>query len=60
MPTYVFINMKWTGVISDDFSMLQWGPNNGAMFTLGPDDEKNLDGNTLFPAGFCSIVNPYW
>ncbi|CAF4949646.1 unnamed protein product, partial [Rotaria sp. Silwood1] len=60
MPTYVFVNMKWTGVISDQSSLLQWGPNNGAMFTLGPDDEKNLNGNKLFPAGFCSIVNPYW
>ncbi|CAF1388475.1 unnamed protein product [Adineta ricciae] len=60
MPTYVFVNMKWTGTFSDDFSMLKWGPNNGAMFTLGPDDEKNLSGNKLFPAGFCSIVNPYW
>ena len=60
MPTYVFVNMKWTGTFSDDFSMLKWGPNNGAMFTLGPDYEKNLSGNKLFPAGFCSIVNPYW
>jgi hypothetical protein len=60
MPTYVFVNMKWTGVTSDQSEMVQWGPNNGAMFTLGPDDEKNLYGNTLFPAGFCSIVNPYW
>ncbi|CAF1148840.1 unnamed protein product [Rotaria sordida] len=60
MPTYVFVNMKWTGVISDDRPILKWGPNNGAMFTLGPDDEKNFNGNKLFPAGFCSIVNPYW
>jgi hypothetical protein len=52
--------MQWTGVISDQSSLLQWGPNNGAMFTLGPDDENNLNGNKLFPAGFCSIVNPYW
>jgi hypothetical protein len=60
MPTYVFVNMKWTGVISDRQSLIQWGPNNGAMFTLGPDDEQNLNGNKLFPAGFCSIVHPYW
>jgi hypothetical protein len=60
MPTYVFINMQWTGVVPDDYSMLKWGPNNGAMFTLGPDEEKNVDGNRLFPAGFCSIVHPYW
>ncbi|CAF0723862.1 unnamed protein product [Adineta steineri] len=60
MPTYVFINMKWTGVVPDDASLLQWGPNNGAMFTLGPDDENNLNGNKLFPAGFNSIINPYW
>ncbi|CAF1388780.1 unnamed protein product [Rotaria magnacalcarata] len=60
MPTYVFVNMKWTGVTSDRSSILKWGPNNGAMFTLGPDDEKNLNGNKLFPVGFCSIVNPYW
>jgi hypothetical protein len=60
MPTYVFVNMKWTGVTYDQSSLLQWGPNNGAMFTLGPDDEKNLNGNKLFPAGFSSIVNRYW
>jgi len=60
MPTYVFVNMKWTGVTSDESSILQWGPNNGAMFTLGPDDEKNFNGSKLFPAGYCSIVNPYW
>ncbi|CAF4040020.1 unnamed protein product [Adineta steineri] len=60
MPTYVFVNMKWTGIVPDDSSLLKWGPNNGAMFTLGPDDEQNLKGNKLFPAGFNSIVNPYW
>ncbi|CAF3008670.1 unnamed protein product [Rotaria sp. Silwood2] len=60
MPTYVFVNMKWTGVISDEFSLLKWGPNNGAMFTLGPDEEQNLTGNKLFPAGFCSIAHSYW
>lgn len=60
MPTYVFINMKWTGTISSTSRIVQWGPNNGAMFTLGPDDENNRNGNNLFPAGFCSIVNPYW
>ncbi|CAF1453777.1 unnamed protein product [Adineta steineri] len=60
MPTYVFVNMKWTGVVPDDSSLLKWGPNNGAMFTLGPDDEQNLNGNKLFPAGFNSIVNPFW
>ena len=59
MPTYVFVNMKWTGVISDDFQIVKWGPNSGAMFTLGP-DEKNFDGNPLFPSGFTSIANPYW
>ena len=52
--------MKWTGVVPDDRSILQWGPNNGAMFTLGPDEEKNINGNQLFPAGFSSIVHPYW
>ena len=60
MPLYVFVNLQWNGVISDNLRILQWGPNNGAMFTLGPDDEKNLNGNKLFPAGFCSIVHPYW
>lgn len=60
MPTYVFVNMKWIGTISDDLPIIKWGPNNGAMFTLGPDDETNTQGNKLFPAGFCSIVHPYW
>ena len=60
MPTYVFVNMKWNGIISDNSEIVQWGPNNGAMFTLGPDDEQNLNGNKLFPTGFCSIIHPYW
>lgn len=60
MPTYVFINMVWTGTISDDAPIIQWGPNHGAMFTLGPDDEQSLTGNKLFPAGYSSIVHPYW
>ena len=60
MPTYVFVNMKWIGVVSDTSRIVQWGKNNGAMFTLGPGEETNLKGNNLFPAGFCSIVNPYW
>ena len=58
MPTYVFTNMKWNGLISDELRIVQWGPNNGAMFTLGP--EKNLNGNKLFPPGYRSIVHPYW
>lgn len=57
MPTYVFVNMKWTGSIGG--SIVNWGPNNGAMFTLGP-NENNADGNYLFPAGFVSVVHPYW
>ena len=59
MPTYVFINIKWTGTINDG-SIVDWGPNNGAMFTLGPDDETNLSGNYLFPPGFVSVIHPYW
>ena len=57
MPTYVFVNMQWTGVISESTKIVEWSANNGAMFTLGPDDEINLNGNKLFPVGFCSIVH---
>ena len=60
MPTYVFANMTWTGTVSSATTILTWGPNNGAMFTLSPDDQNNQKGNYLFPAGFTSIVNPYW
>ncbi len=64
MPTYLFVNMKWTGSIPSDQPIVNWGPNNGAMFTLGPDDIKNQTlvnaGNYLFPPGFVSVVNPYW
>ncbi len=60
MPTYVFVNMQWTGTIGESTKILEWSANNGAMFTLSPDDEKNLNGNKLFPAGFCSIIHPYW
>jgi hypothetical protein len=60
MPTYVFVNMSWTGTIPNSQPIMNWGPNNGAMFTLGPDDQNNLKGNYLFPAGFVSIVHPYW
>lgn len=63
MPTYVFVNMKWTGTPSGG-SIMNWGPNNGAMFTLGPDDQVNTAvvnaGNHLFPPGITSIVHPYW
>jgi hypothetical protein len=56
--------MKWTGSIPSDQPIVNWGPNNGAMFTLGPDDIKNQTlvnaGNYLFPPGFVSVVNPYW
>jgi hypothetical protein len=58
MATYMFVKMQWTGVISETSKIIQWGDNNGAMFTLGPDE--SLNGNYLFPAGFRSIVNPYW
>lgn len=64
MPTYVLVNMKWTGTIPDTRSIVNWGPNNGAMFTLGPDDQKNSTlvntGNYLFPRGITSIVHPNW
>ena len=66
MPTYVFVNMQWTGTssIPPFDSVIRWGPNNGAMFTLGPDDQRNQSlvnaGNYLFPKGFTSILHPYW
>jgi len=65
MPTYVFVNMSWTGSLSNTDSVVTWSSasgleNNGAMFTLGNDDLNNSKGNYLFPANFVSIPNPYW
>jgi hypothetical protein len=64
MPIYMFKNMKWTGTVADNRQIVMWGENNGAMFTLSPDDEKNQTlvaaGNYLFPPGITSLVNPYW
>lgn len=62
MPTYLFLNMTWRGENSK--AIVKWHDgefrdhNNGAMFTLGPDD-KSI-GNPLFPQGYRSIVHPYW
>jgi len=56
MPTYLFINPTWNAIEGQWF---QWGNNNGAMFVLGPDDQTNPNG-IMFPAGYCSLANPYW
>ena len=61
MPTYLFVNMSWIGEAKKP--SLRWhsnskSTNNGAMFTLAPDDP--LNGNVLFPKGYRSIVHPYW
>ena len=55
MATYMFVNMQWTGTVSESYKIIQWGDNNGAMYTLGPDE--SLNGNYLFPAGFRSICS---
>ena len=60
MPTYLFVIITWAGALSSSSQIMNWGPNNGAMFTLSPDDQNNPKGNYLFPAGFTSIVHPYW
>jgi len=64
MPTYIFTNMSWIGDVNRAKAIIQWhtgdgrGSNNGAMFTLGPNDL--LNGNPLFPKDFRSIIHPYW
>ncbi len=60
MPTYLFVNMSWIGEAKKPSITWHSGKitNNGAMFTLPPDDP--LLGNELFPKGFRSIIHPYW
>jgi len=42
-------------------SWIHWGTNNGAMMTLSPPECANANGKSnFFPAGFCSVVNPFW
>jgi hypothetical protein len=62
MPTYVFVNCSFDNMTpTNQKNWIEWGENNGAMFTLGPDDcPLNTKGNPMFPAGYCSIINPYW
>ena len=63
MPTYLFVNMTWRDE-SKSKAIVKWHDaefrdhNNGAMFTLSPED--NLNGNPLFPKGYRSIIHPYW
>ena len=53
MPTYLFVNMTWKG--DSPKAIVKWHSgdgrphNNGAMFTLSPEDD--LSGNPLFPKG---------
>ena len=60
MPTYLFVNMSFIG--DSQQASITWHSgkqtNNGAMFTLAPDDP--LNGNSLFPQGFRSIIHPLW
>lgn len=57
MPTYLFVRPTWQNVTGSTY--VRWGPNNGAMFVLGPDDCANPNG-VMFPAGYCSLANPFW
>jgi len=60
MPTYVLQNVKMINPVTTQ-PWIHWGTNNGAMMTLSPPECANTDGKSnFFPAGFCSVVNPFW
>jgi len=60
MPTYVLQNVTMVNPVTTR-NWIHWGTNNGAMMTLSPPECANANGKSnFFPAGFCSVVNPFW
>jgi len=61
MPMEVPISSQYGFTPDTTRPWIHWGINNGAMMTLSPPECANADGSAnFFPAGFCSVVNPYW
>jgi len=62
MPQYVFVNITWESAKGQYFYFND-NTNNGALFTLGPDDcaasQRGLN-TQIFPPYFCSLAHPYW
>jgi hypothetical protein len=61
MPTYVLLNPVWLVPADATRSFIQWGANQGAMFTLAPPHvgTQNAQG-LMFPKGYVSLVHPAW